>query len=67
MRLYYLDLGESDKLATNSDEYSPLTCTGEAPNLLTMHQLTCDGSMDLGAILQFNSNCLMAEFHQKSE
>lgn len=32
-----------------------------------MHQLalTCDGAMDLGAILQFNSNCLMAELHQK--
>lgn len=32
-----------------------------------MHQpaLTCDGAMDLGAILQFNGNRLMAEFHQK--
>lgn len=27
--------------------------------------LTCDGAMDLGAILQFNGNSLMAEFHQK--
>lgn len=27
--------------------------------------LTCDGAMDLGAILQFNGNRLMAEFHQK--
>ncbi len=34
-----------------------------------MHQLdlhvTCDGAMDLGAILQFNGDRLMAEFHQK--
>ena len=28
--------------------------------------LTCDGSMDLCAILQFNGHCLMAKFHQKS-
>lgn len=27
--------------------------------------ITCDGAMDLGAILQFNSNSLMTEFHQK--
>lgn len=32
-----------------------------------MHQvaLTCNGAMDLGAILQFNGNRLMAELHQK--
>lgn len=29
--------------------------------------LTCDGAMDLGAILQFNGNRLMAELHQKPE
>lgn len=27
--------------------------------------LTCDGAMDLGAILQFNGDSLMTEFHQK--
>lgn len=27
--------------------------------------LTCDGAMDLGAILQLNGDRFMAEFHQK--
>lgn len=29
--------------------------------------LTCDGAVDLGAILQFNGNSLMTELHQKPE
>lgn len=30
-----------------------------------MSLLTCDGAMDLGAILQLNGDRFMAEFHQK--
>lgn len=27
---------------------------------------TCDGALDLCAILEFNGHCLMTQFHEKS-
>lgn len=58
------ELNETSELLNTSLQF---TCIEVSPNIRTMLQLTltCDGAMDLGAILQFNGNRLMAEFHQK--
>ena len=38
----------------------------EIKSIKLKKNLTCDGSLDLSAILQFNCHCLMRQFHQKS-